>query len=320
MRVLITGMGGELGTRVATSLEGDPSVDAIVGLDVEPPRRHLARAVFHRIDPRSRARVEELVDDLQPTHVVHLGAFEPNARSGPRRAGALTAGGTVALFESLERSSAVEHVVVRSGIEVYGRRRGAPMRPDESSPTDPTSPFGHSLRHVEQVALDVGRRLDVPVARLRFGPIVGPHFPSPLGRLLRLPLVPYAALSDPPFAVCQHQHAAAAVVAAVSRRADGACNVLAPGAVTASQAARLGGRLPLPVAGPGWRGARLAAEFAATPMPEHVRELLRRGRGADGTEAVHRLGISPSVGTRSVVAELYDWPEFTHVPRAEALS
>ena len=41
MRVLITGMGGELGTRVANLLESDPGVDEILGMDWSPPRRRI---------------------------------------------------------------------------------------------------------------------------------------------------------------------------------------------------------------------------------------------------------------------------------------
>ena len=52
MRVLVTGLGGELGTRVALLLEARADVEAIVGIDIEPPRRYLTRTDFHRIDPQ----------------------------------------------------------------------------------------------------------------------------------------------------------------------------------------------------------------------------------------------------------------------------
>ena len=57
MRVLVTGMGGELGTRVAQLLEQRPWADEIVGVDFVPPRRRLRRAEFRRIDPRDRDRL-----------------------------------------------------------------------------------------------------------------------------------------------------------------------------------------------------------------------------------------------------------------------
>jgi UDP-glucose 4-epimerase len=311
-RVLITGMGGELGTRVAALLEADDSIDEICGIDIDPPRRRLRRADFHRVDPRLRHRTIEVVRDFAPTTVVHLGVFEPDARCGTRLAAALTPSGAVGLFQAITGLGSVESVVVRSGIEVYGRHRGSATCPDESSPTDPSSHYGHALRYVEQVAFDTGAILDIPVACLRLAPVVGPHFPSPLGRLLRLPSVPFSALGDPPFAVVHQQDAAMAFVAAVQRRHQGALNVVAPGAVTAFQAARMGSRVPVPVVGPGWRIARLAAELAGAPVPDHVVELLVRGRCADGSTATEMLGVHPRT-TASVVEHLYDWPGVTTV-------
>ena len=51
-RVLVTGMGGELGTRVAQLIEAREWATEIVGVDFVPPRRRLRRAEFRRIDPR----------------------------------------------------------------------------------------------------------------------------------------------------------------------------------------------------------------------------------------------------------------------------
>ncbi|MCU1353853.1 MAG: hypothetical protein JWM05_3062, partial [Acidimicrobiales bacterium] len=65
-------------------------------------------------------------------------------------------------------------------------------------------------------------------------------------------------------------------------------------------------RLPLPVAGPAWLVARVAAELLGAPLPPHVRELMVRGRCADGAAAVSMLGVSPRP-TPDVVRQLYDW-------------
>lgn len=312
MRVLFTGMGGELGTRVASMLEGVPGVDELWGIDVDPPRRLLRRARFVRVESEDRVRTAEVVRELRPSVVVHLGTFEPSARSSPRRAVARTATLTVGLAQALDEVGGVERMVVRSGIEVYGRRRNSPVRPDEAVPVDPTTPFGHSLRHVEVVATDVARRSGAQLTVLRFAPLVGPHFPSPLGRLLRLPVVPVATLGGGPFSVLHQEDAARAVVAAIDADVEGPVNVVADGAVSAAQAARLGGRVALPVFGLGWRAARAAAEVAGAPLPEHVRELLIRGRTADASRAAEVLG-PPTRTTREVVAQLYDWPAVTHL-------
>src|SRR3954452_21362632 len=132
MRVLVTGMGGEIGTRVTNLLEGDERVDDILGVDIDPPRRRLYRAEFRRIDPRDRRKLVRIVRDFEPTAVVHLGVYEPNARAGPALARSLTHEFTVAALGAAADSPSLDRVVVRSGIEIYGRARGAATRPDES--------------------------------------------------------------------------------------------------------------------------------------------------------------------------------------------
>ncbi|HEX2575370.1 MAG TPA: NAD-dependent epimerase/dehydratase family protein [Aquihabitans sp.] len=315
MRALITGMGGELGTRVANLLEADDTWDQVVGIDGYPPRRRTTRASFHRIDPRDRRKAVHLVRDLDPEVVFHLGVYEPNARFEPTEARLGSAASAVSVLGAATACPSLRAIVVRSGIEVYGRRRGAPTRPDESAAVDPTTPFGRSMVHVEQVAGEAGRVAGVPVASLRFGPIVGPSFPSPLGRYLRLPVVAVAPHAELPFCLTHQEDAARALVAAGAAQVDGPLNVVGPGAVTASQAVRRGGRVPLPVAGPGWWLARAAAELLGAPLPPHTRELLIRGGVADGAAARALLDVEPR-STDDVITQLYEWGTVARVTPA----
>ena len=96
MKALITGVGGELGTRVASLLEADGRIEEILGLDAYPPRRLLRRTRFERIDPRDRRRAAATVREFRPGAVVHLGIYEPGARSRPGTADEQTSEGTVA--------------------------------------------------------------------------------------------------------------------------------------------------------------------------------------------------------------------------------
>src|SRR3954451_19062076 len=201
-------MGGEIGTRVTNLLEADERVDDILGVDIDPPRRRLHRAEFHRVDPRDRRQLIRIVRDFEPTAVVHLGVYEPNARAGPGLARELTHHFTVTGLGAAAESPALDRIVVRSGIEVYGRARNAPSRPDESVVPAPTSPFGRSLLEVENTAREIGQVTSAAVTAVRCAPIVGPHMASPLGRLLRLPLVPVGAVSDLPFSLLHEIDAA----------------------------------------------------------------------------------------------------------------
>lgn len=312
-RVLVTSMGGELGTRVTLLLEADPSVTEIVGMDIDPPRRRLRRSTFHRLDPRDRRKVVAVVRDFAPQAVVHLGIYEPDARSSPRYAAEQTSSGTLAVLGAAAESGALERVVVRSGIEVYGRRRGSATVPAEDVPPDPTSRFGCMLLETERVAAAAGRTAGAPVAALRFAPLAGPHFPSPFGRVLRLPAVPFEVLADPAFSLLHQEDAATAVIAALKVGFDGPVNVVGQGAVTAAQAARVGKRVPLPVTGPGWSVVRRAVELLGAPMPDHVVEMFRRGRAADGGSVVSALAFQPEHPTLEVVKAMFEWAPVTPI-------
>jgi UDP-glucose 4-epimerase len=311
-------MGGELGTRVAQLLEIDRDVEEIAGVDVDPPRRRLRRAEFHRINPRDRTRSVAFVRAFDPDVVVHLGIYEPNARTGPRSAADRTRAGSISVLGAAAECPSLRAIVVRSGIEVYGRRRGCATVPDEDVARDPTSPFGTSLSEVEDIAVSAGWAADVPVTLLRMAPVIGPHVPSPLGRYLRMaPIVPISAFADPTFSLVHQEDAVAAVIAATSTPYDGALNVVGSGAVTAFQAVRLGGRIPLPILGPELRLIRPVAELLGSPVPPHVLEVLHRGRTADGALANEVLGIRPR-STVAVVKDLYEWATVTHLRTAHA--
>jgi UDP-glucose 4-epimerase len=313
MRVLVTGMGGELGTRVAQMLEALPEVEEIVGCDFVPPRRRLRRAEFKRIDPRDRDRLVAFVTDFAPDTVAHFGIYEPDSRMGPRDAARATEACTVHVLGAAARTGSLERIAVRSGLEVYGRGRGRPLMPDERAPLAPTTPYGRTCLEVESVAAGIGRRHDATVAALRYAVVAGSHVPSPLGRLLRLPAVPVPAFADPPFSLLHQEDAARAMVESLVRAYDGPLNVVGPGATSPWQAIRLGGRIPLPVAGPGWSVACRAAEVAGAPIPPHALEVMRSGRIGDGSRAVDELELGFMHPTQEVVADLYEWATVTAI-------
>lgn len=312
--MLVTGMGGELGCKVASLLEDEAWVGALEGIDIDPPRYRLRRAVFHRIVPGQHDRVVDVVTRFNPHVVVHVAVWEPYSRASPERAAEFTDAAATSILGAAAECRALESIVVRSGIEVYGRGRGSVTRPDEDVRAAPTSGYGRSLDRLERSAAAIGDRVGVGVGFLRLAPVLGPHVPSPLGRLLRLPAVPFSLLANPPFAVVHQHDAAAAFVAATRARLTGPVNVVGSGAITVTQALRRGRRLPVPLVGPEWVVGRRLAYLAGTPVPDHVQELLHRGRLADGSRAAATIGFTPRTPTREVIDQLYRWPSVIHVP------
>lgn len=312
--MFVSGVGGELGTLIASMLEDEPWVGALSGIDADPPRRRLQRTAYHRIHPDEHERIVETVIDFNPHVLVHIGVWEPHARAAPRVAASLTDQAATSIIGAAAECRALESMVVRSGIEIYGRANGSLTRPTESAPIHPTSHWGQAVADIERTARSVAERVGVAVGAIRLASVLGSHVPSPLGRLLRMPAVPFSAIADPPFTVIEHRDAARAIVAAAERQLSGPVNVVAPGAVTALAAARAGRRLPVPVLGPQWGLARIASGLLGAPIPDHVVELLTRGRLADNAHQRDVLGVVPEHTANDVIHEMYRWPSIVRRP------
>jgi UDP-glucose 4-epimerase len=306
-------MGGELGSRVATLLEDEPWVGELEGIDVVPPRSRLRKAGFHRIVEGEHDRTVETITRFNPHVVVHIAVWEPYSRATPGNARRLTDDAATSILGAAAECRALESIVVRSGVEVYGRSRHSVTRPDERVEPRPTSGYGDALLDIERTAESIGKRVGVSIGSLRLATVMGHHVPSPLGRLLRMPVVPFSGLADPPFAVVHRDDAAHAFVLAARARLDRPVNIVAPGAITAYQASRRGRRLPLPLRGPEWAAARTVAYLAGAPVPDHVVEMLHRGRLADNGLARELLGFAPTTTTSDVIDELYGWPGVVRV-------
>lgn len=308
----MTGIGGHLGTGVALELDRRPGV-VVLGMDLDPPRRLMRNVEFHRVMPADRRATTNLIRNFDPHVIVHLGVYEPHARSNPSASDERSKWVTLAMLEAAADCPSLEGIVVRSGLEVYGRQRGAPMRPDETCEIRPTSRYGKTLACVEELCRDFERRHDVPTALIRFAPIVGPHIPSPIGRYLRLPIVPVGISPNPPFSLLHTADVPRFVLAAMDQRASGPFNAVAAGAVTGAQAARLGGKLAIPIAGPGWILARAITGLVGSPLPEHGLELLTRGRTGDPSLTLEKLGVSADYDTVDVIKDLYEWAPVSYL-------
>jgi UDP-glucose 4-epimerase len=306
MKVVITGVGGAMGTGVAQLLDREPGV-SMLGIDMDPPRRRLENVEFHRVPPPDHETTEGLIREFDPEVIIHMGIYEPHSRSNPIDAQRRTRASTRSVFRAAMECDSLRHVVVRSGIEVYGRSRATPLRPDEHTAVRPTTRFGRTLAEVEASAGAFAASTEVPVTVLRLAPVIGPYIPSPLGRYLRLPVVPFAAPLDGPIQLLHIDDVHGAFLAAVNRRIGGVFNIVGQGAVTGSQAARMGGRIVLPVIGPGWVLARAITGALGAPLPEHSLEAMQRGQTADDTKARTVLDYTPAHSTPDCVNSLYEW-------------
>jgi UDP-glucose 4-epimerase len=319
-RVLVTGMGGELGSLVASMAERTEWAGDILGFDVDPPRRHLSRSRFVRVEATEHDRIAELVREFNPHVLLHVGVWEPHARLATAQAELCTQLVAKAVFDAAHQTESLETVVVRSGIEIYGAGSYSPEIAIETTPVAPNTTYGNMCVNIEEQATELRTARGVNVCTLRLAPVLGAHVPSPLGRLLRLPAIPYYGLGNPIFSVVEDHDAAEAFILAAQRDADGVVNIVANGAISMLRATSIGRRLPLPSFGPGWWLAQNASSIAGAPMPDHVADLIQHGRLAASNEAAHLLRFAPRHSTNEVVHRLYDWPSVERIPARQQVA
>lgn len=306
-RLLVIGVGGELGSLATALLEQNDRFTDILGIDVDPPRRRLRRTSFVRIESNNHAELVQRMVAHRPDVIVHLGVWEPHARLGTVDARNATGAYGRAVCEALTQLDGLSRLIVRSGVEVYG----APdSTPDERSAVAPTSTYGHMLASLETM-VNESAPATATVTMLRLAPVIGAHVPSPLGRLLRLPFVPIDPFSRARFQVVADDDAARAVVHAATHGHHGAVNIAADGAVGITAAMRQGRRGVMPVIPHTWPLVSSITSLAGAPLPDHVRELLQHGRLVN---TVHRdVGFRPSHSTGDVINRLYSWPSVVRI-------
>lgn len=312
-------MGSAIGTNAALRLHMDPRVTAIAGIDLEPPRRYIPDAEFHFVQPGDATRVHQVVTDFRPTVVVHAWVFEPRARSSPGQARSRTVAGTESLLGAIAKLDSVERLAVRSGVAIYGSGRSTPRRPTIETPARPTSTFGQILTDVEARCHQAGSRLGITVVPVRLASVMASNLPNPLGRYLRLPVVP-VPLTSKRFGVIHLGDATRVMAAAAVSDIDHPLNVMAAEPVSPIEAITIGQRVAVPFAPPLFRAGRALGELAGTPVPEHVTDLMSRGQIVSASDTDRLLDTPLRRTTRDALRDLYSAGRLIEVDRSRLVT
>jgi UDP-glucose 4-epimerase len=303
--VLVTGVSGYLGSRVAGRLSADPGVERIIGVDTMPPTRAdlelLGRTEFVRADIRSPL-IAKVIKQAEVDTVVHAAiTANPHSAGGRTPMKELNVIGTMQLLAACQKSTTVRRFVLKSTTAVYGASPRDPAVFTEDLPAKalPRSGYGKDAVEVESYVRGFGRRRpDIAVTVLRFANFVGPQVDTTLTRYFALPILPTALGRDPRLQVV---HEADAVE--VARRASlsdipGVFNVAGGGALLLSQAVRRAGRIGVPLIGPAvsLAGSALRRLGLADVTPDQL-QFLYFGRVVDITKLIDEFGYEPAFTT-----------------------
>ena len=182
--VLITGGTGCIGAAAARVL-ADRGVDEIAIASRSGSPGTLRLWFGEKLDPRIRMMpgdvsdeetVREWIRTLQPTHILHLGAFQtPDCDAYPWRGMEINVGGTMRLLNAAaEWCTRLERFVVASSAAVYGARADYPgPAVKETDPLLPPNYYGIWKVADEHLARLYHRKTGVPTVCLRLNTTYG---------------------------------------------------------------------------------------------------------------------------------------------------
>lgn len=311
--VLVTGVAGGLGGRLARALASSGEFDRVVGADASSPTRDLDGVRFARVD-RNYVALARLLDEYEVDTVVHMDVSDgPLPGVGPAAGGRGQGGGrkernvlgTMQLLAACQRSHRLRRLVVRSSAAVYGAspRDPAMFREDTAAKVPPRDGYGRDATEVEGYARGFARRRpDVAVAVLRLADVLSPAETTSLTDYLSLPVVPTVLGFDPRMQFLALSDALTALHAATVGDVTGPVNVAGPGVLTLHQAVALAGRRVLPVPGPALSTVRRTLRGAGWAEASRSQvSYLTYGRVLDLTRMRTELGFEPEYSTRQVL-------------------
>src|SRR5215211_297203 len=125
-RILITGVSTHWGGRLAQQLEADDRIEAVIGVDRNPPKVELQRAEFVQVAD-SHSLIRRIVDAAEVDTVVDTRLVVDSIVTTPRRAHENNVIGTLNVLTACDGpDSPVRKVVFKSSAHYYGCEQDDP--------------------------------------------------------------------------------------------------------------------------------------------------------------------------------------------------
>jgi UDP-glucose 4-epimerase len=313
-RVLITGVGSQVGSLLAARLESDPEVEHVAGLDTRPPKVALERTEFIEADIRD-PEIARLIPPTGADTLVHEQIVrQPGPGMGSRTMHDVNVMGTLQLLAACEQVPTLRTIVVRGSAGIYGAEPHAPQFfEEEMARMFPLrTRFQRDVAEIENYFETYARRHPgVSCTMLRYQPAIGPGLRTQITRYLSQPVCPTYMGFDPRIQLVDIEDALESIVAAVRNPVQGAVNVAGPGTIGLSRMIRLAGRRALPIASPLFGAVTSTGQrLGLDTQSEDFERLLRYGRGVDTRRLTEEVGYTP---LHTTVQAVESWIEHGRV-------
>jgi UDP-glucose 4-epimerase len=304
-RVLITGVGSQVGSLLAAQLERDPEVEYVAGLDTRPPKLPLAHTELIEADIRD-PEIGRLIPRTGVDTIVHEQIVrQPGPGMSPPAMHDVNVIGTLQLLAACERVPTLRTIIVRGSAGVYGSEPQAPQFfKEEMARLFPLrTRFQRDVAEIENYFETYARRHEgVDCTMLRYQPAIGPGMRTQITRYLSQPVCPTFMGFDPRIQLVHIDDALEAIVAAVRNPVRGAVNVAGPGTIGLARMIRLAGKRALPIAAPLFGAVTSTGQrLGLDTQSDDFERLLRYGRGVDTRRLTDEVGYAPRHSTVDAV-------------------
>jgi UDP-glucose 4-epimerase len=284
-RILVTGLSTYWGGRLAQALEGEPHVEAIVGIDRRPPKVELTRTEFVQVSD-AHSLIRRIVDGAEIDTVVDTRLVVDSIVTTPRRAHENNVIGTMNILAACTgRDSPVRKIVVKSSAHYYGIEQDDPafFTEDHRRKHPARTPIERDIVEAEDLIRDFAvHHPDRTVTVLRFCNGLGPGLRTSHSQLFQLPVIPGILGFDPRYQFIHADDIVRALEHVVHQDLPGAYNVAGDGVLVLSEVASLLDKTFVPLLPPWGTGLAFDAlrRLGVRAGPEVLRQL-RFGRAVD---------------------------------------
>jgi UDP-glucose 4-epimerase len=296
--VLVTGVAGYWGQRLATRLLAEPEL-RVIGLDTEPPAKPIEGLDFIAADIRNPLLAELLETEGVET-ICHL-AFRESIQPSESNFD-FNVMGTMKLLGACVQAG-VRKAVIMGSTMVYGAQANNSAFLSEDHHLHGTRSYGYIRDMVEREPLYQNTRRHVPqlaLTVLRLPNVLGPTVDSPLVRFLRDNRTPVLLGFDPMMQIIHEDDVVEALAHAVINDVPGIFNIAADKPMPLWQLMSLVGKIPIPLAHPlAYFGVSLVGN-RYTPLPL---DYLRYPWVGDIRKMQAEFGFEPSHTTDETVRE-----------------
>lgn len=244
-RILVTGVSGYWGARVARVLVNQPGLH-VFGIDGDKPEQEIVGLDYIQSDIRNPLLVDLLVSEKIDT-VCHLDFVESNRPN--EAAFDHNVMGTVKVLGACAEAK-ISQVLLKSSTLVYGAHPGNPafISEDRTLKGGRSNGTARDLMEIEAYCKDFQRNEpEIRLAILRFSSIVGLNVDTPMTRFLAKSYAPVLFGFDPMMQIIHEDDVVDALVHALKTKASGVFNVAGEDVLPLSKIMGLAGVFPMPV-------------------------------------------------------------------------